>query len=75
MEKQYFLYDYETGTPILVSKETKERHDNMMRRFHDEVMSKIGNIKGTILLIGTGGELERGDIKELFYKPESFNIL
>lgn len=69
MTEQHYLYDQETGTRIPVSKETKEAHNKMMQRlFHDASLKGMRGIKMPALIIGTGGDFDKGNYAELFDK-------
>lgn len=72
-EEKYYIYDYETGTPIEVTKEQKEKHIHAMYLLWANVSIKgITPMPRTLMLYGTGGDFDIGNVRELFYKPEPF---
>lgn len=65
--EKYYLRDIESGCPYEVTKREYEQYLSLWERF----MPKFESSKGTIMIFGTGGDMEGGeDFKNSFYGKE-----
>lgn len=63
-----YYYNHPEAGLVEVSKETHE----MLTNIWDATKPKSDNIKGTIVVFGTGGEMSGKDYEKMFYDPERY---
>lgn len=70
----YYLYDIDSGYPYRVTKEYYEWYNKQIKEVFNNIRSSL-NIpyKGT-LIVGTADDFESGNIEELFYNPDKYDL-
>lgn len=63
------LYDIESGEPYKVSDEHYKRHFDLIK----QISQSITKGKGKVIITGTGGDMIKGDWKDIFMNPTKAN--
>lgn len=72
---RYYIDDVEVGL-IEVSKEDYEDHLEIKRKMWEACIPKIDRTKGTIMVFGTGGNIENvKGLEDLFYTPQGYKLI
>ena len=71
--RKYYHTDIESGETYEVSKEQKEA----IEKLWDIAKPKLDNIKGRILVFGTGGAIDNDnqELEKLFSDPKNYEII
>lgn len=73
---RYFIDDIESGKLIEVSKEHYELYNTTMSKFMEELRPKLNSkYKGVLLITGTSGDLESGNLQTIFERPDEKGII
>lgn len=72
-QNKYYIENIESGIPYQVSKETYDRYIEFKNYMASLMNPKLKGL-GRPIIIGTGGEIEKNNYKELFYNSENFKI-